>query len=704
MKNTKTFFKLLFVIALLTQTAQAQQNAKGIKDPAIISYGSYGLNGGGNYFTGNSTPSAAIQPKPYLIANQFSSALTSSGDRKNSSYFAGVGPQLSFAFANRFLFSPIFKIGYLGDNKKSYWQLSSRIGYDFPMFKEDFPTIDYKGGLIGGLSINRYWNHWGIELDFDYIKNAPFSTLSSPIPYIGAAALTQIQLATQTTNLTRMFAGIGPAYKWQSKNDKLTVELAAMGGLGFINGGEILVEGLKNAPMIPKDVVITYHSGFDKQLVLTFKAQARTTYWFKGDKWGVNAGVYNMNHFGVGESKKNQLLIDNGYISNNNTGGSYYYQMGTLTSPGLNNGEPFYNFQKFERRDYESDTEFDQQQKIKLASVGVFVGVSFRFMPREKAKVEEKVVEKVDPPVEKKYCIQTTAKDKFTNEILPNTDVALKNSKGEVVGTAKTDAFGVTKFCDILPDNYSLAGVLNEIPLEGNVVKKSEFKDGQTLIKDIIYSDRNFIVKGKVFECNSTTPISGITVVLENKDKTFRKTTVTDDKGNFVFQLPEAGSYSLYGKKESYFSQTEEVNASNYSREKTLFVKLEICAEKVDCGKAIGLNNILFDLAKYDIKEEAKVELNKLVKFMQDNPGVKVELGSHTDCRASTAYNQTLSQNRANSSVAYIVSQGISKDRITGKGYGESRLLNECADGVNCSEEQHSINRRTEFKVICPEN
>ena len=588
----------------------------------------------------------------------------------------------------------------LAINKKSYWQLSSRIGYDLPMFKEDFPTIDYKGGLMGGLSLNRYWNHWGFQADFDFIKNAPFSTLSSPIPYLGGPALSQMQLATQTTDLTRMFVGIGPAYKWQSKNDKLTIELAAMGGLGFINGGEILVEGLKNAPSIPNDVIMTYHSGFDNQAVLTIKGQARATYWFKGDKWGVNAGVYYMNHFGVEESKKNQLLIDNGYILNNNTGGTYYYQMGTLTSPGLNNGEPFYNFQKFERRDYEADTEFDKQQKIKLSSVGVFAGLSYRFLPRKKAKV----VEKVAPPVEKKYCIQVTAKDKFTNEILPNTDVALKNSKGEVVGTAKTDAFGVSKFCDILPDDYSLAGVLNEIALDGNVAKKSEFKEEQTLLKDLIYSDRNFIVKGKAVECNTTTPISGITVVLENIEKAFKKTTVTDDKGNFVLQLPEAGVYSLYGKKESYLSQTEEVTASNYSREKTLFVKLEICAEKVDCGKGLGLKNVLFDLNKYIIKEDSKIELNRLVRFMQYNPDVKVEVGSHTDCRSSSVYNQKLSQNRANASVDYVGSQGISRDRITGKGYGESKLLNECADGVKCSEEQHAINRRTEMKVICPEN
>jgi outer membrane protein OmpA-like peptidoglycan-associated protein len=87
---------------------------------------------------------------------------------------------------------------------------------------------------------------------------------------------------------------------------------------------------------------------------------------------------------------------------------------------------------------------------------------------------------------------------------------------------------------------------------------------------------------------------------------------------------------------------------------------------------------------------------------MKDNPSVKVEVGSHTDCRNTDAYNQTLSENRAKASVDYVVSRGIARDRISGKGYGESILLNRCADGVSCSEVEHSINRRTEMKVICP--
>jgi outer membrane protein OmpA-like peptidoglycan-associated protein len=591
----------------------------------------------------------------------------------------------------------------------SYWQIAPRVGYDFPMFKEDFNYIKYKGGIMGGLSINKYWNHWGFQTDFDYIKNTPTADIENPNFIANGASTSVIPLSLSTTkkDITRMFFGIGPAYKYQSENNKFTTEIAVLGGLGIIDGGEILVEGY-NTPLLPIPRLLTYHSGFDNQTVATLKGQIRANYYFTNN-FGANLGVYYMNHFGVNESQKNQILIDKGYQNNNESFNTYFFEQGTQTATidtpnnGIITQTGFSDFSENEIERIREGEQINEQKKIQLQSVGIFAGVTFKFPNKVKPKkiVEEEV--KKEEPIEKKYCVQVTAKDKFTKEILPNTDVALKNEKGEVISTAKTDAFGVTKFCDLLPMEYKIDGVLNEINLESTTVNKNEFKEEPTLNKEIIYSDKNFIIKGKAVECNSTTPIVGISVILENTEKAFKKTTISDNNGNFTMQMPVDGIFQLYGKKENYFSQTEEINASNYNREKTLYVKIEICAEKADCGKAIGLKNILFDLAKYNIREDAKPELDKLVRFMIDNPEVKVELSSHTDCRGSHKYNQNLSQNRANASVAYIISQGIAKERIVAKGYGETKLLNECADGVTCTEEQHQMNRRTEFKVICPE-
>ncbi|MCY7362295.1 MAG: OmpA family protein, partial [Ignavibacteria bacterium] len=88
-----------------------------------------------------------------------------------------------------------------------------------------------------------------------------------------------------------------------------------------------------------------------------------------------------------------------------------------------------------------------------------------------------------------------------------------------------------------------------------------------------------------------------------------------------------------------------------------------------------------------------------LVKIMKDNPTIKVELGSHTDTRGSDSYNVKLSQRRADSAVKYIISKGIDRSKITAKGYGESKLINKCKNGVKCTEAEHQENRRTEFTV-----
>ncbi len=129
-------------------------------------------------------------------------------------------------------------------------------------------------------------------------------------------------------------------------------------------------------------------------------------------------------------------------------------------------------------------------------------------------------------------------------------------------------------------------------------------------------------------------------------------------------------------------------------------IKETIIVEKAVVGQIFVMENIYYDFDKWDILPESEIELDKLVKVMIDNPSWKVELGSHTDCRGNDAYNEKLSQKRSDSAVAYIVNSGIQKDRIIAKGYGESQLVNECDDGVVCTEAQHRKNRRTEFKIL----
>ena len=129
----------------------------------------------------------------------------------------------------------------------------------------------------------------------------------------------------------------------------------------------------------------------------------------------------------------------------------------------------------------------------------------------------------------------------------------------------------------------------------------------------------------------------------------------------------------------------------------------DIYTQKIVIGKAIKIDNIYFDLGKFNIRPDAAIELDKVVQLMKNNSQIIIELSSHTDCRGVAAANLALSDKRAKSSTAYIISKGIDKNRIKGKGYGEGKLLNNCAcEGKKtstCSEDEHAQNRRTEFKV-----
>ena len=116
-------------------------------------------------------------------------------------------------------------------------------------------------------------------------------------------------------------------------------------------------------------------------------------------------------------------------------------------------------------------------------------------------------------------------------------------------------------------------------------------------------------------------------------------------------------------------------------------------------GSVIVLENIYYDFNKSYIRTGAARELDELLALMRQHPSMKIELGSHTDARGSNQYNQRLSDRRAASAKEYLVSRGIAGSRIAALGFGEGNLRNKCSDGVNCSEEEHQYNRRTEVRV-----
>ena len=118
-----------------------------------------------------------------------------------------------------------------------------------------------------------------------------------------------------------------------------------------------------------------------------------------------------------------------------------------------------------------------------------------------------------------------------------------------------------------------------------------------------------------------------------------------------------------------------------------------------DLADVFGINLIYFDLDKWNIRADAAVDLAKILDVLEQYPTMKLDIRSHTDSRASQAYNEKLSDRRAKSTREWLIGKGIGKDRLTAKGYGETELVNKCADGVECTEEEHQLNRRSQFVI-----
>ena len=124
-----------------------------------------------------------------------------------------------------------------------------------------------------------------------------------------------------------------------------------------------------------------------------------------------------------------------------------------------------------------------------------------------------------------------------------------------------------------------------------------------------------------------------------------------------------------------------------------------LAEDDTDLKDILDIPTIYFDLNKWNIRKDAQIKLDKLVTIMKQYPKLEIAIGSHTDSRATKAYNKRLSEKRAQSTRAYLISKGIRPSRISAKGYGETQLINSCSDAVKCTESEHKQNRRSVFKV-----
>ncbi|MDQ8006308.1 MAG: OmpA family protein [Pedobacter sp.] len=208
-----------------------------------------------------------------------------------------------------------------------------------------------------------------------------------------------------------------------------------------------------------------------------------------------------------------------------------------------------------------------------------------------------------------------------------------------------------------------------------------------------------YAVNGSVVEKGTNAPIAGLEVLLINKGNGTETKVFSDAQGKFAFTLEKETDYIVKGNPQQYFTtQSGEISTKGINQSTVYDIKFEL--ERSKDVFTVKLNNIFYDFNKWNIRRDAISDLDKVNDFMASMQNVRMELVAHTDARGTAAYNQILSEKRATSAMDYLINKGVPADRLSAIGKGETELLNECSDGVKCTEAQHQLNRRTEFKIV----
>lgn len=294
-------------------------------------------------------------------------------------------------------------------------------------------------------------------------------------------------------------------------------------------------------------------------------------------------------------------------------------------------------------------------------------------------------------------------------EFIQDAKVSIMDADGGEVGVLDSDGKGSFNF-DLDPNRpYQLV-----VQKDGYYTKKLDIADlgvsEERKVNVVLDVDPVISLLGVVTDKKTGLPVPNAKIKLIDNLKGSEEDLISNANGMFTKKLQEKRlnesiNYNLRVEAEGYLSVSV-----NYNRildregQYNVNAEVDLMLEKVKVGETklediVDVNTIFWDLNSYKVRPDAALELDKIVEAMNNNPNVHIELGSHTDSRGSDKQNLQLSENRAKAASDYIKSKITNPERITYKGYGETRLINRCRDGVNCSEAEHQQNRRTEFRI-----
>tara|TARA_R110002051_G_scaffold47024_2_gene93550 strand:+ start:647 stop:2584 length:1938 start_codon:yes stop_codon:yes gene_type:complete len=211
------------------------------------------------------------------------------------------------------------------------------------------------------------------------------------------------------------------------------------------------------------------------------------------------------------------------------------------------------------------------------------------------------------------------------------------------------------------------------------------------------------LITGTVRDKISNQVLVGATIKIIDENNVEISSTLTDSNGKYKIYIDCNKGNFVRALTDGYIPAEEYMGASNGEPE---IIDFYLERDTVTAGfgddlaKLLQLSTIYFDLNKFNIRPDAEIEIQKVIAAMEKYPSLKIKVNSHTDSRGKDAYNLWLSQKRAESTVGYMISKGIGKERLEGQGFGETKLVNNCGNNSNCSSKEHDLNRRSEFIIL----
>lgn len=294
----------------------------------------------------------------------------------------------------------------------------------------------------------------------------------------------------------------------------------------------------------------------------------------------------------------------------------------------------------------------------------------------------------------KEYTFNLLVISSFTDKPVANVKVEIKNDRGKVVAESMTDEAGRTPLKLEMNKRYELLAAKSgyfDKTKDINLTAEGEFVNKE----EVLYIDPSHRLRGQVVNIFGDEPIEGATITIAQDGKAVDSAT-TDANGNFKADIQPDHSYLVTAEADNFFGTDIEFSTAGMEPGE-LFYYFQLYP--LDAGTRIGLNNIYFDYDKSNIRADAVRVLDRMAETLAKYPDITIRLEAHTDSRGTDEYNQRLSERRAKATLDYLVRKGIDKSRIEAVGLGETQLVNECADGVDCSEEKHQENRRTVFEI-----